>query len=175
MKTLESITKDEDIVFAEKKFKKKLRRVDLYSGQTFSLGVGIGLDYVSGLTLPEMVMNRFLGQIQTAITEIPYNWWREKCYHLTSTNLNNSKLRREGVELLAFNIFQIPSYAIMISTSTLVMDGRVSLEKVGLGSLLLLAMSPIFYFAKYQWNNLARRYCHLPTAIEGAYIAKINE
>lgn len=103
----------EEIMHDAARIKKKTGKADALSSVTFSLLIGPGLDYISGMrTLGEIALSRLLNGTSSLATSVHYGRWRDYLFRKTNTHTTSSLLRQKAVELLAFDTFGGASYSV---------------------------------------------------------------
>jgi len=170
---LEDIVKDSSEEFpdqhSEEVLKRKVVLVDTGGNITYSLIVGSVLDYCSGLDPLGILFSRLSASGFNSITGGPYGWWREKVYHITKTTKNHSKLRKTIAELVSFNTFQVPAYALSVAIGSYFSDGDIDFEKVSAGAKYLAMISPLVGPTMGLYMDYFRRCFGVKNASEGAY------
>ncbi len=133
----------------------KIKKVDLKEGFSDTLGLftysfltGIATDYASGLRGIGIIASRIYGGTINFPTATFYGKWRNFLYKKTKTTDKSSKKRKYGVELLAFDTFQVPLYATVLSVGSLTSnlskgEFRIDFEKVKDGVEILTLVSPL--------------------------------
>lgn len=143
--------------------------VDTGGNVTYSLIVGIILDYCAGLNLTGIVASRASATTINSVTGGPYGCWREQTYKATKTTEKSGKLRKTLVDLLAFNTFQVPIYGVAIAIGSLVSEGKVDFDKVRDGATYLAAISPFIAPTMGYYMDAFRKLFGIKSAAEGAY------
>jgi hypothetical protein len=128
--------------------KKKETLVDTLGLVSFSLIAGAFTDYASGLRGIGILASRAYGTAINIPTAGPYGKWRNFLYKKTKTTDKSSNSRKYLVELLAFDTFQVPLYATVVSVGSLasnMMQGEIKIDfdKVEQGTAILTAISPL--------------------------------
>ena len=153
-----------------KKPKKGLESyVDTGGTVSYSLVVGALLDYAAGQNLSGIATSRGSATVLNLVTGAPYGKWRNWMYRITKTTDKSSKRRQYFTDLLAFNTFQVPIYAIAASSGTLVSEGHIDLNKVWHGSLYLATISPFIGPTRGWYMDRLRKLFKLKSAPEKAY------
>ncbi len=147
----------------------KIGLVDTLGNVSYSLGTGALLDTAAGLDLPGVIASRTTATAMNSVTGGPYGFWREKMYKWTNTNKDSSKLRKTLTDLLAFNTFQVPIYAIAVAAGSLASDGEIDYEKVANGARNLALISPLIGPTMGMWMDFLRKRFNVKSAAEGAY------
>jgi hypothetical protein len=122
--------------------------VDTIGLVSYSLLAGAITDYAAGLRGMGIVAARTYGTAINIPTGAPYGKWRNFLYKKTKTTDESSNFRKYLVELLAFDSFQVPLYATVLSAGSLfsnLLEGKVKIDfdKVQRGTAILTAMSPL--------------------------------
>ena len=121
----------------------KEKVVDTVGNITYSLMVGSALDYCSGLNCSGIITSRASATAMNAATGAPYGMWRNLLYRVTKTDEKSGAVRKFILDLVAFNSFQLPIYAIAIGAGSRFSEGEVNWEKVRAGAEYLAMISPI--------------------------------
>ena len=152
---------------------KKTILVDTIGNISYSLTVGILLDYCIGLNLAGIIASRASATAMNSVTGGPYGWWREKAFEITQTNEKSGGLKKGFVDLLAFNTFQVPIYAVALIMGSLVSEGEIDTEKVQNGTMYLASIS-VFIAPTLGWYmDGCRKLFNVKPATEGAYKKKL--
>ena len=104
-----------------------------------------------------------------ALTAAPYGWWTEKVYTFTNTNKDSHSIRKRFVDLLSFNTFQLPVYAVVLSIETYFSEGEVNFDKVKNGVENLAIFSPFIGPTLGWYMSRCRRLFDVKTLDEGVY------
>ncbi len=147
----------------------KIATIDTAANITYSLVVGSFLDYWSGLNLAGIATSRASATATNTVTGGPYGWLREKLFRITKTTENSSKIRQTLVDLIAFNSFHTPMYAVMVAIGSLVSEGHVNWKKVQDGAEHLAIISPVIGPTMGWYIDGFRRVFGVRTAVQGAY------
>jgi len=116
--------------------------VDRWTNISYSLVVGGLLDSLAGLTPAGLVGSRSFATVVNALTGGKYGKWRNYVYEKMDAGPTSSKARQLGAELVAFNSFQTPVYALAVAVGDVLSTGSVDPEKIMYGALSLSVMSP---------------------------------
>lgn len=152
--------------------KKKIAAVDTFGNITYSLIVGAALDCSAGLSCAGIAASRASATLLNAATGGLYGWWREPAYRVTQTTKESGKVRKTLVDLLAFNTFQVPVYAVSVVIGSLISEGKVDWDKVQDGSTYLATISPFIGPTMGWYMDGFRRLFGVKPAAEGAYVKK---
>jgi len=142
------------------------RMVDTAGSVTYSLMVGSGLDYVAGLSLSGIIASRVSATVANVVTGAPYGMWRDYVFEKTNTRSECGTVRKSVVELIAFNTFQVPIYAVGIMIGTFVSEGEVNWATVQEGSEYLAMISPLIGPTMGWYMDGFRRMCGVKSAAE---------
>ena len=132
----------------EKKRSRKESLVDTAGLLTYSLIAGALTDYASGLRGVGILASRAYGTGINIPTAAPYGKWRNFLYEKTKTTDKSSKFKKYLTELLAFDTFQVPLYATVLSVGSLAYnlskgEFKIDFDKVERGTEILTAISPL--------------------------------
>lgn len=143
---------------------------DTLGNMTASIAIGAPLDYVSGLhSAMGIVASRASATGLNAVTGGPYGWWREQVYRATGTRKESGWFRKGIADLIAFNTFQVPIYGAAVAVGSLCSEGRVDLDKVGMGMKNLAMMSPLVAPTMGLIMSGFRKMFGVKSVSEGAY------
>ena len=114
---------------------RKTRIADAFAVFTYSISVGVSLDYFTGVGTPlDIVISRVVNLIIGVTTAPYYGMNREYLYEKTHTTKHSNIFRKYFVELAAFNIIPTITYGIAIgissTISSLIRDGSVDANTV---------------------------------------------
>lgn len=142
---------------------------DLAASNGYSIVVGSGLDLIaSHLGLEGWLSARVQSVLWNTATGAAYGKYRDAAFRWTNTTPESSAIKKMAVELGAFNLFQIPSYAVMVMVSTQLFEGGVNWEKVQDGTIGLVTLSP-FIGPTFNWTyDKCREFFGFETAVEKA-------
>ena len=148
---------------------KRAALADIVGNNLYGLVVGGSLDYLAGLDAEGILASRFSGTIVNTVSGVPYGWWREKTFQITRTDESHGKVRQTLVDLLAFNTFQTPLYAILVGIGSKVSEGNINWDKMGNGALYLAMISPLIGPTMGWFMDGVRKIFRAKTAAEGNY------
>lgn len=117
--------------------------VDTIGNVTYSVVVGGITDYCAGLNLAGILTSRVTGTVVNSLTGGLYGWWREKAFAMTGTCQEGGAVRRNLVDLCAFNTFQVPLYMGIVAFGSYISEGKMDFEKACAGGEYLVMISPI--------------------------------
>lgn len=117
--------------------------VDTLGNVTYSWIAGSILDYCAGLNGEGIMVSRISAMGINAVTGRPYGLWRDYVFEKMRTTDESGRIQRGVVELVAFNTFQVPIYAVGVMIGTFVSEGEVNWTKVKEGSEYLAMISPL--------------------------------
>ena len=141
--------------------------VDTLGSISYSLILGAGLDYYTGLkTLKGIIGSRASATLMNSVTGGPYGLWRDFLYKKTKTTEKSSKIKKYLVDLVAFNIFQVPIYGLAVGIGGLVQDGELNFNKMIKGYKNLALLSPLIGPTMGLYMNLMRNCFGSRTAAE---------
>ena len=153
----------------EQSYTRKITLVDTIGNISYPLITGSILDYYVGLNFIGIVASRASATVMNSITGGPYGLWREKTFKLTKTNKKSRKIRKMLVDILAFNTFQTPIYAVSVAIGSLVSEGNLDMEKVQDGMTYIIKISPFIGPTLGWYMDFCRKLFGLKCASEGAY------
>lgn len=148
---------------------KKIALEDTLGNVTYSLIAGGALDYFVGLNFQGIIASRLSATGINLVTASPYGFWREKVFKLSKTNEKSTRIRKALTDLFAFNTFQVPVYATVISIGSFISEGKVNLEEVRDGSIYLATISPLIGPTSGWYMDKIRKLVGVKSAVEGAY------
>ena len=167
-KSLEEATVEE-----EKRLSKRGKIADFLSGITYSLVVGSLLDYSAGLRFPGIMYSRASSLVTDSLTSAPYGMWRDKVFKTAKTTEKSGKIKKYLTDLVAFNTFQIPVYAAIVSFASLLSDGGyIDGEKVRHGVTYLAAISPLIAPTRGLYMDGVRKLFGVKSSLEKATVQK---
>ncbi|MBN2567351.1 L-alanine exporter AlaE [Candidatus Woesearchaeota archaeon] len=137
--------------------------IDTLGNVTFSLAVGSLLDYSSGLDWRGIVGSRASASALNTTTGGLYGGWRDYIFRITRTTEKSHWLRNRGADLLAFNTFQVPVYAVALSVGSLVQEGEFDYYKVLEGCKNLAVISPLIAPTMGMYMNRVRKWFGVST------------
>ena len=149
--------------------KGKVGLVDTFGNVTYSLITGSILDYSAGLDLSGIMASRTSATGINTITGGLYGWWRENIFQVAKTNEESNKVKKWLTDLIAFNTFQVPIYALAVSLGSLFSEGRIDLEKVKDGAEHLAIISPLIGPTMGWYMDGFRKVFDIEPAAKGTY------
>lgn len=169
-KSLEEATIEE-----EKRLSKRGKIADGSSGLTYSFIVGGMLDFLAGLRFPGIMYSRLSSVVTDSLTSIPYGMWRDKVFKTAKTTEKSGKIKKYITDLVAFNTFQIPVYAAIVSFASYLSDGYIDGEKVRHGVTYLAAISPLIAPTRGLYMDGVRKLFGAKSSLEKANVSKKTE
>ena len=149
--------------------KRRAVLADTVGNNLYGLAVGGTLDYLAGLDAEGIAVSRFSGAIVNTISGAPYGWWREKAFQITGTKESSGKIRQTLVDLLAFNTFQTPLYALLVGIGSKFSEGDINWDKMGQGASYLALISPFIGPTMGWFMDGVRKVFRAKSAAEGNY------
>lgn len=151
-------------------FKSRTTFADTIGKITYSIPVGIALDYFkSGLRGWGLVSSRSFATVVNFFTGYPYGKWREGWYRLTKTTEESSPLRKGLVELGAVNTFETYVYGAGVGIGSLIQNGEINYWDVQSGMEGLMMLSPFIGPTMGWWLDGTRWLLGVKSAAEEAY------
>ena len=148
--------------------KSRVPIIDTFGNISYSLIVGTALDYVTGLSLTGIITSRISALGLNSLTGGLYGWWREKCFKITKSN-KSGKIRKTLVDLLAFNTFQVPLYAVVLTISEILKQGQIDITNIQNGAKYLAIISVLIGPSMGLYMDWFRKLFGIKSAQQGTY------
>ncbi len=146
--------------------------IDTISNVTYSLVAGIILDYSSGLDARGILASRASATVINSATGGLYGTWRDFVFRITRTTKESGHIKKTIADLIAFNTFQVPVYALALTIGSLVQDEDIDYEKVLTGCRNLAIISPLIGPTLGWYMNRIRNLFGIKTPAERASYTK---